>query len=126
MLISLKSHKNKDSDTAVQRYKSFFTSEEDRSSPNDLSIYSKISATYNKAVYGLRGEKLSNFLKQEFTRVNTKAEFLSQTSRESPRTHKLRTQLENLKKETRELKRKLDTSLEEIEKLGSELWFSDK
>ena len=53
MLISFKTHKNKDSSTVVQLYKSLFTSEEDRSSPHDLSIYSKIKATYNKAVYGL-------------------------------------------------------------------------
>ena len=51
----------------------------------------------------------------------TKAEFLSQTLQESPRKHKLRTQLENSKKETRELKRKIDASSEEIEKFGSEL-----
>ena len=57
----------------VQLYKSLFTSEED-SSPHYLSIYSKITATYNKAVYELSGEKLSDFLKQEFTGVNTKAE----------------------------------------------------
>ena len=60
-------------------------------------------------------------MKQEFTKVNTKVEFLSQTLQESPRKHKLQTQLENSKKETRELKRKIDTSSEETEKIGSEL-----
>ena len=117
-MIFFSTHKNKDSNTVVQLYESLFTSEEDRSGPHDLSIYGKTKATYNKAVYGLRGKELSNFFKQEFTRVKTKAEFLSQTLQESPRKHKLRTQLENFKKETRELQRKLDTSSEETEKLN--------
>ena len=55
-----------------------------------------------------------NFFKQEFTRVKTKAEFLSQTLQESPHKHKLWTQLENFKEQIRELQRKLDTSSEEL------------
>ena len=60
-----------------------------------------------KQFMGLHGEKLSKFFEQEFTIVKTEAEFLSQTLQESPWKHKLRTQLENSKEETRELQKNL-------------------
>ena len=93
----------------------------DESNPHVLSIYNKMKIVYSKAVYKLRGDKLASFLKQEFTRVRTKAEFLSDMLQESRRKRDLRSRLESSQKDSRELKRKLDSSFEEIEKLGAEL-----
>ncbi len=80
-----------------------------------------MKVAYSKAVYKLRGKRLDLFLKQEFTREKNKAEFISDTMQESPRKRELRSRLETSHRDSREPKRKLNSSFEEIKKLSTEV-----
>ena len=121
-MIFFKRNKDKDSKSVVKLYQETFICDNiDESNPHILSIYNKMKTVYFKAVYKLRADKLASFLKQEFTRVRTKAEFLSDMLQESPCKQDLRSRLESSDKNSRGLKRKLDSSFEEIEKLGAKL-----
>ena len=74
-----------------------------------------MKTVYFKAFYKLQGDKLASFLKQEFSRVRTKGEFLSDMLQESPCKQDQRSRLESSEIDSRELIRKLDSSFEEID-----------
>ena len=114
-----KKNKNLDSMTVVKLHNDTFGV--DPGDPHNLSTYKKISNVYRTVVNKLRGSKRSEFLKQEFQRAKSKAEFTSEKKKETPRKMKLRAELEQSKKKNRALKRQLDSSFEEIEQLDTEL-----
>ena len=56
----------------------------DPGDPHNLSRYKEIPNVYRTVVNKLCGSKCSEFLKQEFRRAKSKAEFLSEKKKESP------------------------------------------
>ena len=117
-----KEHKHKEWKVIIELFKQKFGLHENDSSsgPHDMSIY-KNQNLFIQKLFTIFMAKKDEFLKQEYIRVRNKATFLSDKFQESPRKKALREKLELSEKRNRDLKRKLNSSVEELEKLDQEL-----
>ncbi len=104
----------------VQEYRDLLMpSNPEVSGLNNTTIYQRMKSVHDKAL-SLRGKRREDFLDKAFTHPKFISEYLSDQMKVSPRKRELRKEIEMVKSENKNLKRRFETSMNELDKLGEE------
>ena len=113
-----KKHKNSNKTSAIQEYRLNFMPENSED-VQDLAIYNKLKAVHDSTLL-LRGKKREAYLNKDFNHPRSRAQYISDTKKDSPRKKELRKEVHTLKKENTNLKRKYGESIGQLERLDRE------